>query len=85
LYLKQVLAKNEMILNVVEQTPLELLMNYDDRWPLLTIRKTISRFMLHVQQVACVVMTNKIFETSSILVILANSFTLAMEDPSAVT
>ncbi len=74
-----------MILNVVEQTPLELLMNYDDRWPLLTFRKTVNRSMLHVQQIANVVMTNKVFETGCILVILANSFTLAMEDPAAVT
>lgn len=60
-------------------------MNYEDRWPLLNFRKSINRANLYVKNFAQTIITNKVFETTSILVILANSITLAMEDPAAVS
>lgn len=83
--MKQVTNSNDLILNVVEQTPLELLMNYEDRWPLLNLRKSINRASLYVKKFALAIITNKIFEYFTIGVILANSITLAREDPQAVS
>lgn len=39
LYLKQVTMKNDLVLNVVKQTRLELNAHYKDRWPFLNFRK----------------------------------------------
>lgn len=56
-------------------------MNYEDRWPLLNFRKSINRANLYVKNFALAIITNKIFESFTIGVIMANSISLAMEDP----
>lgn len=60
-------------------------MNYEDRWPLLNLRKSIDRANLYIKSFAGAIITHKVFETTCICVILANSFTLALEDPQAVS
>ena len=72
-------------MHVVEQTPLEKLQNYEDRWPLLNLRKTVKRSMLNVKNFAKEIISTKAFDRSCILVIVVNSATLAMEDPNAVS
>ena len=59
--------------------------NYEDRWPLLILRKTIKRTMLNIKNFCKAIITTKAFERVSIMVILFNSMTLAMEDPQAVS
>ena len=82
--MKQVTSRNDLILNVVEQTPLEQLALYEDRWPMLNLRKSINKASLHIKNFAGSIIKHKAFETATISVILANSATLAMEDPQAV-
>lgn len=60
-------------------------MNYEDRWPLLNFRKELMKVRILINMAAINVMTNKLFENFCIMVILANSFTLAQEDPLEVS
>lgn len=85
LYIKQVVAQNDLLLRVAEQTRLEKLDNYEDRWPLLHYRNSISRIRIYINMWAYSIIKTKIFENSTIAVILANSITLSMEDPLAVS
>ena len=60
-------------------------MNYEDRWPLLNIRKDLMKVRILINMAAMRIMSNKLFENFCIMVILANSFTLAQEDPLEVS
>jgi len=55
--------------------------NYEDRWPLLNLRKELMKVRILINMAAANIMSNKFFENFCICVILANSFTLATEDP----
>jgi hypothetical protein len=81
LYLKQINVSTDKILKVEEQSRLEKLINYEDRWPGLTIRKDLRKVKIYINLFAHAIYSNKIFDTACILVILANSITLCMEDP----
>jgi len=59
--------------------------NYTDRWPFLKFRKSLNKARIYVNMFALKIITNKIFENICIGVILANSFSLATEDPQAVS
>lgn len=72
---------NDLILNVVVKTRLELNEIHKDKWPLLEFRRTVNRIRIHINLIAHKIIYNKIFENICIGVILANSITLAMEDP----
>jgi hypothetical protein len=85
LYMKSVQKANDLILNVAKQSKLEQNMNYEDRWPLLNFRKELMKVRILINMAAINVMTNKLFENFCIMVILANSFTLAQEDPLEVS
>lgn len=83
LYIKEITKKTDLILHVTEQSRLEQNMNYEDRWPLLNIRKEIMRIRIYINLAAKKVIEHKAFETISIMVILLNSITLAAEDPTS--
>jgi hypothetical protein len=85
LYMKSVQKANDLILNIAKQSKLEQNMNYEDRWPLLNFRKELMKVRILINMAAINVMTNKLFENFCIMVILANSFTLAQEDPLEVS
>jgi len=48
LYIKEVQKKNDLILNVTEQSRLEKLQNYEDRWPCLNFRKTLLKIRIYI-------------------------------------
>lgn len=81
MYVKEVQKKTDLILTVTEQSRLEQNLNYEDRWPLLNLRKEIMQIRIYINLFAKTIIEHKAFETISILVILFNSFTLAAEDP----
>jgi len=85
LYLKQVITKNDIILKVEEQSRLEKMINYEDRWPLLNLRKSINKMIIYINMGAEAIIQHKAFESACITVILLNSATLSMEDPLAVS
>jgi hypothetical protein len=47
LYVKQVTDSNDLILNVVNKSRLELSKSYEDRWPLIKLRKQIQHAHNH--------------------------------------
>ena len=55
--------------------------DYHDRCPCLNIRKYIMKARVYINRIAILIITNKLFETISILVIIANSMFLALDDP----
>jgi hypothetical protein len=77
--------KNDLVLNVVKQTRLELNELYRDRWPFLNFRKRVFRVIIYINMFALNIISSKVFEHACITVILANSITLAAEDPQAVS
>lgn len=81
--MKEVQKKTDLILHVTEQSRLEQNMNYEDRWPLLNLRKECMRIRIYINLVAKTIITHTAFETISIMVILLNSLTLAAEDPTS--
>ena len=48
LYTKQITGKNDLLLHVTEQSRLEMLENYEDRWPLLNMRKNLQRMRIKI-------------------------------------
>jgi hypothetical protein len=48
-YIKQIQKRNNQILKISEKTELEKLDVYTDRFPLLTVRKTLLRAHLNVK------------------------------------
>ena len=81
-YIKEVVKQNDLIINVAELDRLEKLNNKIDGWPLLDFRKSILKVRLQITMVAEAIINNAAFETISIVTILLNCVTLAMEDPT---
>ena len=81
-YIKEVVKKNDLIMQVTEQTRLERLTNFEDRWPCLNFRKAILRVKIYITMSAELIIKHPAFETTSIIIILLNCVTLAMEDPT---
>jgi len=81
-YIKDIQRKNEKILTVAEKNELEQLEVYTDRFPLLEMRKSIRKFMILVNMVAFEIINTSIFQTTSISVIMLNSFVMMVDDPT---
>ena len=69
-------------MNVTELDRLEKLEKKVDGWPLLEFRRGILKVKLQITMIAEAIINNTAFETISIIVILLNCVTLAMEDPT---
>ena len=82
-YIKEVMRRNDQIMNVTDQTRLERLTNYEDRWPCLNFRKGFLRIRIYITMGAEVIIKHTAFETTSIIIICLNCVTLAMEDPTS--
>jgi hypothetical protein len=64
---------------------LEKLDVYTDRYPLLGIRKSIMRFIILFQIIAYNIITSSIFGNFTLMVIIANSLIMMMDDPLRTT
>jgi hypothetical protein len=71
-YNKQVDSGTDLILIPVEQSRLEKLLTYEDRWPLLGCRKAFMKSAIYINMAAVRVSSHKAFETTSIIIILLN-------------
>ena len=67
---------------IVEQDSYEKLEVYRDRCPCLRIRKWMMKIRLMITKSAYVIISNPLFEYASLLVIIANSIVLTLEDPT---
>jgi hypothetical protein len=70
--MKEIGRNTDLILIPVEQSRLEKLQSYEDRWPLLNFRKAILKTAIYINMVATKIATHKAFEWISIMVILLN-------------
>mmetsp|Transcript_115066 Transcript_115066/g.159619 ORF Transcript_115066/g.159619 Transcript_115066/m.159619 type:complete len:211 (+) Transcript_115066:631-1263(+) len=82
LYIKEISITNDLIMNVTDKTRLERLQNYEDRLPCLNLRKFFKKIRIYINLTAYNIIKHKLFEGLSIMVIVANSFTLGAEDPT---
>jgi len=81
-YIKDIQSKNSQILKIEEKDDLEKLNVYTDRFPLLSVRKAILRVVTLIQMTSFMIISSKIFDNISILVILANSIVMVLDDSS---
>lgn len=75
-------AGDENLVEIVKQDDLEKLEAYKDRLPLLGLRKSILKLRLMVTTAAYLIVSHILFEYASLVVIVANSVVLALEDPT---
>lgn len=84
-YITQIQKKNSKILSVTEKNDLEKLEVYEDRYPLLKLRKAVHKILIQMHIIANTIISTKFFETLSISIILANCAVMIADDPSLVT
>lgn len=68
---------------IIDKDSIEVVDSHNDRYPCLNCRKFFMRARVIVRRTAIVIITNSVFETVSIIVIVANSLFLALDDPLA--
>lgn len=74
--------KNNRILVQVDKDSLERCEAYEDKWPLLGVRKGVWKVLIYINLIAHKIISTKAFENISIFVILMNSLVMMMEDPA---
>ncbi len=74
-------ATHHSFYRIVDRDPIEVIRDYKDRWPCLSVRKIFMRLRVYMNRLALLIITNSIFETISIVTIVANSLFLALDDP----
>lgn len=72
----------ENFVEVVDQDRFEKLEIYKDRLPCLKFRKYINGIRLRIVKLCHMIITHDYFEAVSLMVIIANSIVLTMEDPT---
>jgi hypothetical protein len=72
----------ENFVEIVNQGDFEKLEVYRDKFPCLTIRKIMMRIRLTVQKTALAISSHYLFDYLSLVVIVANSIVLTLEDPT---
>jgi hypothetical protein len=82
-YIKDVQSKNSQILKIAEKDQLEKLNVYTDRFPMLGLRKSILRIICLIKLTAFTIISSKMFDTISIMVILINSVVMVFDDSSS--
>ena len=78
---KDVEANSLAFYRIVDKDPIDVVNDYHDRCPCLSLRKLFMKARIIINRLALVIITNKYFETISIMVIIANSLFLALDDP----
>ena len=81
-YIKRMQTKNEKILSVSEKDDLEKLDVYTDRFPCLDLRKSLKKLAVITHLVANFIITTKVFENASIMIIILNSAAMIFDDSS---
>ena len=76
-YVNEIIKKNDRVQTVAQLDRLELLNNYTDRWPLISLRKKILRLRIHINVFASIIIKRKEFEAATITVIMINCVTLS--------
>lgn len=66
---------------IIDKDSIEEVESYNDRWPCIGCRKSLMRFRVNANRFAKLVVSHSMFETISIMVIVANSMLLALDDP----
>jgi hypothetical protein len=79
-YIKRVQKRNEKILSVSEKDDLEKLDVYTDRFPCLDLRKSIKKLAAIIHLVSNFIITTKVFENASIMIIILNSTAMIFDD-----
>jgi hypothetical protein len=74
------MQKDSSFFLVVEKTPLE--MADDIRGLCSCITRPFQKIRIHIRNFANTIITSKIFEAVSIIVIILNSISLAADDPT---
>jgi hypothetical protein len=69
---------NESFYKIVDKDSIEVINDYSDRCPLLGLRKRIMKIRVYISRVSFTIITNNIFESISIIVIVLNSVSLAL-------
>ena len=67
----------------MDKDSIEIVESYVDRFPCLNFRKWVMKIKVYACRAAILIITNSFFESVSIVVIVANSLFLAMDDPLA--
>lgn len=75
--MNEIIKKNDRVQTVAQLDRLELLNNYTDRWPLISLRKKILRLRIHINVFASIIIKRKEFEAATITVIMINCVTLS--------
>ena len=70
---------------MVTKNELELNEIFTDKWPFLELRRSFFRTQIYIKIFASNIINHTVFDRICIFVIMANSFTLALEDPQAVS
>lgn len=70
---------------IIDKDSIEVIESYRDRCPCLNLRKTLMKIRVYINRGAIMIITNSIFESISITVIVANSLFLALDDPLSTT
>ena len=73
---------NDQVMKVADLDELELLVGFEDRWPCLNFRKKVKRIKIIIVMACEKIIAHRLFEATSITIILLNCVTLAMEDPT---
>lgn len=68
-------------MHIVEKTKLEKAIEYKDKYPCLKFRKSLMIVLIRFQLLCSAIISNTIFEYLTIMVIIANSIALALDDP----
>ena len=69
----------------MDKDSIEIVNSYYDRCPCLNFRKSLMKTKVYINRGALAIITNGIFESISIMVIVVNSMFLALDDPLAKT
>lgn len=72
-------VRNDFLM-IVEKLPIEQLEDIEGRCS--ELRKFVLRWRIYITTIAGTIIRSKIFEAISLMVITANSVSLAIEDPS---
>jgi len=74
--------RTEQYLKIEKKNTFEVIDEYEDKYPLLEFRKAFGRVRFGISYTCKVFISSPIFEFFIILVIIANTITLALEDPT---
>ena len=69
----------------MDKDSIEIVESYYDRCPCLNLRKSLLKVKVYINRAAVAIITHKLFESISVMVIVANSMFLALDDPLATT